>query len=90
MHTSYTLSKISNWSPYIVYASFESKSRLNKIHASINKPRLYLDCRLFHLKIIGTFCTDDARVKVPQFKKSYFFYNMKYSTETLIICILFV
>ena len=25
------------------YASFESKSRLNKIHASINKPRLYVD-----------------------------------------------
>ena len=24
------------------YASFESKSRLSKIHASINKPRLYL------------------------------------------------
>ena len=30
----YTLSKIYNWSPYIFYASFESKIWLNKIQAS--------------------------------------------------------
>ena len=42
-HQLYTLSKISNWSPYIFYASFKSKSRLNKMHASINKTKLYLD-----------------------------------------------
>ena len=35
----YTLSKISNWSPYIFYVSFESKIRLYKIHASINQPK---------------------------------------------------
>ena len=34
-----TLSKISNWSPYIFCVSFESKIRLYKINASIN--RLY-------------------------------------------------
>ena len=39
----HTLSKISNWSPYMFYSSFESKIRLNKIHAFINKPRLYRD-----------------------------------------------
>ena len=33
-------------------------------------------------------CTDDARVKVPNFKKvTFVFYNMKYSTETPSICI---
>ena len=82
-----TLSKISNWSPYIFYASFESKSRLNKIHASINKPRLYV----FHLKITGSSCTDDAKVKVPSIQKvTFFFYNMKYSTETLSFVFLFI
>ena len=30
----------------------------------------------------GSSCTDDARVKVPHFKKSLF-YNIKYSIETL-------
>ena len=35
----------------------------------------------FHLKMTGTSCKDDARVKV------HFFYNIKYSTETLSICI---
>ena len=35
----YTLSKISNRSPYIFYASFESKIRLYKMHSSINQPR---------------------------------------------------
>ena len=39
----HTLGKISNWSPYIFCASFESKFRLNKIHASLNQPRLYRD-----------------------------------------------
>ena len=33
---------------------------------------------LFHLKMTGTSSTDDARVKVPSFQKSYFSYNMKY------------
>ena len=27
----------------------------------------------FHLKMTCTFCTDDARVKVPSFKKSHIF-----------------
>ena len=34
-----TLSKISNWSPNIFCACFESKILLYKIHASINQPR---------------------------------------------------
>ena len=34
-----TLSKISNWSPYIFCVSFKNKIRLYKIHASINQPR---------------------------------------------------
>ena len=47
-------------------------------------PRL---CRSFHLKNTGTSCTDDARVKVPSFQKSHFFYSIKHFTETLSICI---
>ena len=43
----------------------------------------------FHLKITCTSCTDDARVKVPSFQKVTFFYNIKYFTETLSICIFF-
>ena len=39
-------------------------------------------CRSFHLKMTGTSGTDDARVRYSHFKKSQFFYNMKYSTET--------
>ena len=34
----------------------------------------------FHLKTNGTFCTDDARVKV------HIFYNIKYFKEALSIC----
>ena len=37
----------------------------------------------FHLKMAGTSCTDDTRVKVPSFQKvTVYFYNMRYSTET--------
>ena len=42
----------------------------------------------FHFKMAGTSCTDDARVKVLSFQKvTFFFYNMRYSTETTFICI---
>ena len=34
-----------------------------------------------------TSCTDDARVNVLSFQKVTFFYKIKYSTETLSICI---
>ena len=54
------------------------------MHASIDQPGL---CWSFHLKMTGTSCTDDARVKVPSFQNVTFFYNMKYSTETPSICI---
>ena len=48
-----TLSKISNWSPFIFYASFESKIRLNEIHVLINQPRIYRDSAgHFILKIL--------------------------------------
>ena len=56
-----------NWS----YSSFESKIRLCKKHES-TKALLRL-CMSFHLKMIGTSCTDDARVKVPSFQKVTFF-----------------
>ena len=37
----------------------------------------------FYLKMAGTSCTDDARVKVPSFQKvTVFFYNIRYLTET--------
>ena len=42
----------------------------------------------FHLKMAGTSCTDNARVKIPSFQKvTVFFYNMRYSIETQSICI---
>ena len=41
-HNEYTHSKISNCH-FTFYASFESKIRLNIIHASINKPKVYRD-----------------------------------------------
>ena len=41
----------------------------------------------FHLKMTGTSSTDNARVKVPHFKKYIFSYNMKNSTEMPSICI---
>ena len=59
-----TLSKISNWSPYIF--TLVLKVRFG---ASINQPL----CRSFHLKMTGTSCRDDARVKVPSFQKVTFF-----------------
>ena len=51
----YTLCKISYWSPYMFYASFESNIRLYKIHASINQPRFFRDMRSFYLKMTGTY-----------------------------------
>ena len=59
------------------YASFENNVRLCKIYASINQPRFWQDCISFHLKMTGTSCTDDVRVKVPTFQKSHLFYNIK-------------
>ena len=41
----------------------------------------------FYLKMTGTSSTDDARVKVPFFKKLHFSYNMKYSIEMASVCI---
>ena len=42
----------------------------------------------FPLKMAGTSCTDDARLKVLSFQKvTVFFYSMRYSTETPSICI---
>ena len=74
-----TLSKISNLSPYIFTLVLKVR-----FHAYINQPRLYRDSAGHFM---DTSCTDDARVKVPSIQKVTFFYNMKYSTETLSICI---
>ena len=50
-------------------------------------PKLFMP---FHFKMTGMSSTDDARVKVPSFKKkSHFSYNMKYFTEMPSICIFF-
>ena len=66
-----------------------------KVDSVIQNPCIYKStkalprlCRSFHLKIIGISCKDDARVKVPSFQKvTYFSTILKYSTETLFICI---
>ena len=53
-----------------------------KCHPHVNI--IYLH---FSYKKTGTTCKDDARVKVPSFQKVTFYYNIKYSTETLFIYI---
>ena len=63
----HTLRKISNWSPYFFYASFESDIRLYKMHPSINQPRFCQDCRSFQIKMTDTSTTDDTREKVASF-----------------------
>ena len=47
-------------------------------------PRL---CRTFHIKMTGTSCTDDARVKGILISKSHIFLQYEISTETLSIYI---
>ena len=42
-----------------------------------------------YLKMTGTSCPDDARIKVPLFQKVTFFLIMKYSTEMSFICVFF-
>ena len=55
------------------HTSFESKIRFCKIHAFIHQPRFCETLQVFYLKITGTSCADDARVKVPSFQKVKFF-----------------
>ena len=65
----YTLPPTPNWSPGIFMLVQKvkighKKSCLYKQTKAL--PRL---CKLFHLKMTCTFCTDDVRVKVPSFQK---------------------
>ena len=65
----YTLPPTPNWSPYIF--TLVQKVKLGHKNPCFYKqakafPRL---CKLFHLKMTCTFCTDDVRVKVPSFQK---------------------
>ena len=79
----YTLSKISNWSPYVFMLVLKLRFGIQNSCFYKSTKALRRFCRSFHLQMTVTSCTDDARVKVP----SHFFYNMKYSTETPSICI---
>ena len=83
-----TLSKISNWSPYIFCASFESKIRSYKIHASINQARPFKNTAC-HFILNGWYVLHRrCESKGNLISKSHsFFYNMRYSTETQIMCI---
>ena len=65
----YTLQPTPNWSPDIF--TLVQKVKIGHIKLMLYKqtkalPRL---CKLFHLKMTCTFCTDDVRVKVPSFQK---------------------
>ena len=48
----------------LLYFSFESEIRIYKMHASINQPRVCRDSAGHFIKMTGTYCTDNARVKV--------------------------
>ena len=54
------------------FVNFESKFRLYKINASINHQGLAETLQVISLKMTGTDCTNDARVKVPSFQKVTF------------------
>ena len=63
----YTLPPTPN---YLTFFMLVQKVKIgHKNNASINKQRLCRDCKLFHLKMTCTFCTDDVRVKVSSFQK---------------------
>ena len=73
-----TLSPTPYWSPGIF--TLVQKVKFGHKNACFYKqtkalPRL---CKLFHLKMACTFCTDDVRVKVPLFQKvtRYFQYKI--------------
>ena len=74
----YILRPSSNWSPYIFKLAQKVRNRAYIIHAFINGvntlPRL---CKLFHLKMTWTSCTDEAREKVPSFQKVTLFLRYK-------------
>ena len=60
--------------------------RAYKIYAFINEAFTLLRLRkLFHLKMMRTSCTDEVTVKIPSFQKVTLFYDIKYSTETLLV-----
>ena len=53
--------------------SFESKNSAMQSSCFYKSPKaLPKLCRSFHLKMTGTACTDDARVKVPSFQNVTF------------------
>ena len=73
----YTLLPTPNWSPYIFM--LVQKVKLGHKNSCFYKqtkalPRL---CKLFHLKMTCTFCTDDVRVKEPSFLKVTHFLQYK-------------
>ena len=86
----YTLNKISNWSPSILYACFESKIQIYKVHALINQPRCCRDSCRESFKMTDTSCKDDARVKVNSFQKSHFSKTLKIPQRRYPFVFLFV
>ena len=64
-----TLPPTPNWSPYIFTLVQKVKIGHKKSRFYKQKKALPRLCKLFHLKMTCTFCTDDVRVKVPSFKK---------------------
>ena len=75
----------SNRSPYIFTLVQNVKHRVYKIRAFLNEailwPRL---CKLFHLKMTCTSCTDEVREKVPSFQKVTLFLRYKPKHRALI------
>ena len=81
---SFTLPPTPNWSPYIFTLVQKVKIGHKKIcfYKQIKAlPRL---CKLFHLKMTCTFCTDDVIVKVSTFQKVTQFLQYKIFNRDII------
>ena len=65
------------------------KHRVYKIYAFFNETIFCRDCKLFHLKVTCTSCTDEVREKVSSFKKVTLFYDktITQSLNQLTLCL---
>ena len=74
-----------NWSAYILTLVRKVKVGHIKLMLLKIKRGFSETLQVILFKMTCTSCTDKVRVKVPHFKKSHFFYKIKYYTETLVV-----
>ena len=83
-----TLKRCNKWLPYIFCACSENKKSSYKILILWEKPRLCRDCKLSRFKITGRSCQDKVKKRYTHFKKSHFWCDINYCSNTLSIYIL--